>query len=95
MVIPRLVRQGETMRTRNAAPQMVEAYGVPTYHVTNVVQEDAGNGIVRIFLCEKRNGTLFPHCEVIVAAATSLLLSQQCTDFALGVFSSGLVGSSH
>lgn len=70
----------------HSTPQMADAFGVPTFYVTDIVQEDAGNGNVRVFLCTKRAGVLSPQCEVIMSAATLLILSKESTAFAEDLF---------
>jgi hypothetical protein len=68
-----------------AAAPMVDAFGVPTFYVTDIVQEDAGNGNVRIWLCNKRADVLIPQCELIMAARSAIVLSSQAQDFAQGI----------
>lgn len=59
---------------------------IPTYYITDVFQEDAGSGNVRILNCERRNGVLVPQFEVIMPSATLLPIGRKIADFAQGVF---------
>jgi hypothetical protein len=63
------------------APQMAEVFGVPTYFVTHTIREDAGNGIVRSWNCELRNGVLIPHCEIIIAAERLAIIARQSLEW--------------
>jgi hypothetical protein len=72
---------------------MVDAFGVPTYYVTNIVQEDAGGGNVRIWLCTKRADVMIPQCEIIMAAHSAVSLSEQAIEFARSLSSSYKVGA--
>jgi hypothetical protein len=59
---------------------------IPCYYITDVIQEDAGNGNIRVWNCTRRKGILIPQCEVIIPAAALLLVGKQVADFAEGVF---------
>jgi hypothetical protein len=72
---------------------MVDAFGVPTFYVTDIVQEDAGNGNIRIWLCTKRADVLVPQCELIMAARSVVSLSMESLDFARGLTSNRFVGA--
>jgi hypothetical protein len=72
---------------------MVDAFGVPTYYVTDIVQEDAGNGNIRIWLCSRRADVLVPQCELIMAARSVVSLSMETLDFARGITSSRIAGA--
>jgi hypothetical protein len=73
---------GELQMGIHTTSPMVDAFGVPTYYVTDIVQEDAGNGNVRIWLCTKRADVLIPQCELIMAARSAISLSSEAQDFA-------------
>lgn len=72
---------------------MVDAFGVPTYYVTDIVQEDAGNGNVRIWLCTKRADVLIPQCELIMAARAAIACSSEAKDFASRLSSIRMAGA--
>lgn len=72
---------------------MVDAFGVPTYYVTDIVHEDAGNGNIRILLCTKRADVLVPQCELIMAARSVLSLSIESMDFARSITNERLLGT--
>lgn len=59
---------------------------VPTYYVTEIIQEDATGGNVRIWNCTRRNGVLIPLFEVIIPAAALLAVGKQVACFAQDVF---------
>lgn len=55
---------------------------VPTYYITDVLQEDAGGGNIRIWNCTRRNGILIPQFEVIIPALSLLAVGKKVADFA-------------
>jgi hypothetical protein len=59
---------------------------VPTYYITDVLQEDAGNGNVRVWNCTRRNGVLIPQFEVIVPAASLMMVGRKVANFAQDIF---------
>lgn len=59
---------------------------VPTYYITDVFQEDAGGGNIRVWNCTKRNGVLIPQFEVIIPAAALLTVGKKVAEFAKSVF---------
>lgn len=59
---------------------------VPTYYITDVLQEDAGNGNVRVWNCTRRNGILLPQFEVIIPAASLVTVGRKVSSFAQEVF---------
>jgi hypothetical protein len=65
------------------APRMADGFGVPTFYVTDIVTEDAGNGNVRIWNCVLKSGLLMPVCEVIVPASRLLRIGRDASDFAM------------
>lgn len=73
------------MTSIDDGPRFSDFLGVPTYYVTDVVREDAGDGNVRIWNCTMRGGIMFPHCELIVPAHRLLTLSQATITFAADV----------
>lgn len=68
------------------APQMADAFGVPTYYVTDIVKEDAGAGNIRIMNFQLRNGILIPQCEVIVPACRLLPIAREVSSFACDIY---------
>jgi hypothetical protein len=81
----RAKKGGELQMGIHTTSPMVDAFGVPTYYVTDIVQEDAGNGNVRIWLCTKRANVLIPQCELIMAAQSAVNLSFEAQSFASGI----------
>lgn len=63
-------------------PAVPDTFGLPTYYVQDILQEDAGNGNVRIWVCAHRGNVAVPQCELIVSAETALLLARRSADFA-------------
>jgi hypothetical protein len=59
---------------------------VPTYYVTEVFQEDAGSGNIRVWNCTRRNGVLIPQFEVIIPAASLMAVGKKVANFAQEVF---------
>lgn len=59
---------------------------IPTFYISDVWQEDAGNGNVRVWNCIKRNGVIIPECEIIIAATNLLLAGKKVADFAQTIF---------
>jgi hypothetical protein len=59
---------------------------VPTYYITDILQEDAGNGNIRVWNCTRKNGVLVPQFEVIIPSASLMLVGKKVADFAQGVF---------
>lgn len=58
---------------------------VPTYYITDVLQEDAGGGNIRVWNCTRRNGILVPQFEVIIPAIALVAVGRKVADFAQGV----------
>lgn len=59
---------------------------VPTYYITDVIQENAGAGNVRVWNCTRRNGILVPIFEVIIPALTLCSVGRKVANFAQEVF---------
>jgi hypothetical protein len=59
---------------------------VPTFYITDVLQEDAGSGNIRVWNCTRRNGILIPQFEVIIPATTLVAVGRKVADFAQHVF---------
>jgi hypothetical protein len=59
---------------------------VPTYYVDDTLQEDAGNGNIRVWNYERMNGVLIPQFKVIIASRSLLLVGRKVADFAQSVF---------
>ena len=67
-------------------PIIADAFGVPTFYVTDIVKEDAGAGNIRIMNCQRRNGILIPQCEIIVPACRLLPIGKEVSAFAHDIF---------
>lgn len=53
--------------------QVLDCFGVPEYFTTHLGEiEDAGNGLVRVVRCIKRNGVLIPVFSQIIPAMAVL-----------------------
>lgn len=61
---------------------------IPRYYITETVQEDAGDGNVRILNFARINGVLVPQFECIVASAKLVVVSRKLTDIAQAIFDS-------
>lgn len=61
---------------------------VPTYYVTDTLQEDAGGGNVRIWNYARVNGVLVPQFECIVASGKLVSVSKSLTEIAQEIFNS-------
>ena len=59
---------------------------VPTYYVTDTVQEDAGGGNVRILNYARVNGVLVPQFETIISSLKLVMVTKNLTELALEVF---------
>lgn len=59
---------------------------VPTYYITDVLQEDAGGGNIRVWNCTRRKGILIPQFEVIIPSVALVAVGKKVTDFAQEVF---------
>lgn len=46
--------------------EMADAYGVPSYFVTEILTEAAGGGCVRLFGCVRQRGVLVPQYMVVM-----------------------------
>lgn len=48
---------------------MLDTFGVPEYFSTHLGDlEDAGDGMLRVIRCVKRNGVLIPVCSIVMPA---------------------------
>jgi hypothetical protein len=63
-----------------------QSYGVPTYYMNVPVAEPAGGGNVRVWNCVRRNGVLYPVCEIIIPATELVIASRIISATALEVF---------
>lgn len=61
---------------------------IRTYYISDILQEDAGNGNVRIWNCSRKSGILVPECEIIIAATNLLIAGRMVSEFAQNVFNS-------
>lgn len=53
--------------------EMLDTFGVPEYFSTHLGDlEDAGDGMIRVIRCVKRNGIMVPVCTLIVPALNVL-----------------------
>jgi len=59
---------------------------IPTYYITDVLQEDAGGGNIRVWNCTRRKGVLIPQFEVIIPAAALMNVGKKVAIFAQEVF---------
>lgn len=59
---------------------------VPTYYITDILQEDAGGGNIRVWNCTRRKGILIPQFEVIIPAASLMAVGKKVANFAQEVF---------
>jgi hypothetical protein len=59
---------------------------VPTYYITDIIQEDAGGGNIRVWNCTRRNGVMVPQFEVIIPAAALLVVGKKVSTFAQEIF---------
>lgn len=46
--------------------EMADAFGVPSYFVTEILTEPAGGGCVRLFGCVRQRGLLVPQYMVVM-----------------------------
>jgi hypothetical protein len=58
---------------------------IPTYYVTDTVQEDAGDGNVRILNYERVNGQLVLQFECIVASTKLVTVSKKLAEIASSI----------
>jgi hypothetical protein len=61
---------------------------IPTYYVSEVIKEDAGDGNVRILNYARKKGVLVPEFEVIMSSAKLLLVGRTLSEFAQEIFNS-------
>jgi hypothetical protein len=59
---------------------------VPTYYITDIIQEDAGNGNIRVWNCTRRKGVLIPQFEVIIPSVALMAVGKKVATFAQEVF---------
>lgn len=59
---------------------------VPTYYITDILQEDAGNGNIRVWNCTRKNGVLVPQFEVIIPSVSLMMVGKKTAEFAQSVF---------
>jgi hypothetical protein len=64
----------------------LDGIGVPTYFITDVIQEDAGNGVARIWNCSNQGGVLVPECKIIVHSTRLVQLGMDVHEFALQLY---------
>lgn len=64
---------------------------IPTYYVTDTIQEDAGSGNIRIINYARINGVLIPQFVCIVASAKLVVVGRKLTDIAQEIFNSELL----
>lgn len=81
-MFPRLLLGKIKMTVVETSPHFADCFDVPTFYVTHVVREDAGDGNIRVWNCIKRAGVLIPSCEVIVPASRLVMIGQAARDFA-------------
>lgn len=53
--------------------EMVEAYGIPQFFITEVRAENAGGGCMRVFGCARQRGVLVPQYSVVMPFRALLL----------------------
>lgn len=61
---------------------------IPTYYITDTVQEDAGSGNIRVLNYARINGVLVPQFVCIVASAKLMVVSRKLADIAQAIFDS-------
>lgn len=59
---------------------------VPTFYVTDTLQEDAGDGNIRVWNYERVNGILVPQFKVIISSLKLITVTKSLTELALDVF---------
>jgi hypothetical protein len=64
---------------------------IPTYYITDTLQEDAGGGNVRIWNYARVNGVLVPQFECIVSSVKLVAVGKRLADLAQAVFDSELL----
>lgn len=70
--------------------RILDTFGVPEYFTTHLGEiEDAGNGLVRVVRCIKRNGVLIPVFSQIIPAAAVLESMPTITTTARNVLRGG------
>ena len=62
-----------------------ESYGVPIFYVDNVITEDAGDGMSRIWNCATKNGVIIPQCEIITRSSRLLVMATGVRDDAWAI----------
>ncbi len=65
---------------------MGDTFGVPTFFVDTAIPEDAGNGIVRVWNCQNRNGILVPQCEIIIHSARLVVAGKLVSEYGVRAF---------
>lgn len=55
---------------------------IPTYYVTDLIKEDAGNGVARIWNCAMYNGVIVPQCEILIHSNRLIHLAREASSFA-------------
>lgn len=74
------------MGMHDREPLVADVTGLPTFYVTDVVREDAGNGNARIWNCTVRSGILIPQCEIIIPAQRLFLIGHAASEFAAQIY---------
>jgi hypothetical protein len=59
---------------------------VPTYYITDAIQEDAGGGNIRVWNYTKVKGVLVPQFECIVSSTRALIITRKISDFAQDIY---------
>ena len=54
---------------------------IPTYYITDTIQEDAGGGNIRIWNYARIKGVLVPQFQCVVASTKLLTISRHINDF--------------
>lgn len=68
-----------------------ESYGVPIFYVDNVITEDAGDGMSRIWNCATKNGVIIPQCEIITRSSRLLVMATGVRDDAWAILQKEMV----
>lgn len=59
---------------------------IPTYYITDVLKEDAGDGNIRVWNYSRKNGVLVPEFECIMVSTKLLTVGRDLSEFAQCVF---------
>lgn len=59
---------------------------LPCYYVTDVVEEDAGGGNIRLWHFTRTKNVVVPLCQVVVPATKLLTIGRRLANFSESVF---------